>query len=124
MANYNIPGQNLVANELWTSPEVTIPEGIQQAKCQITDPNNRWGTTVGNVVKWGLQISKDAGANWDWWIPQQEGLPFGTVNNRDGSLPAVNTNSELLVAEAGSMVRIGIIVDTDIRLGFTISTIP
>lgn len=125
MPTFNIPGQNLQAGVEWQSSGQPVPAGVVEGKAQITDPNNRWDTTVGNVTYWGLQYSTDNGQSWQWTPARQNGLPFGS-HIRGGGLPTIISNQEMtngLVA-AGGLVRLVIMVDTDIRLGFDITTTP
>jgi hypothetical protein len=131
MATLTINPQSIPPGALRHSATRNVPAISRDVTIQLTDSGNAWKTTTGNVLVWGVQVSGDGGSTWDWVIYQpahadpdnpDDGnvLPFGSVS-RNGSLPSLRVAGATVLADAGSLARIAIQVDTAISLGAIIT---
>ncbi len=127
MATFNVPGTQITANVLRTSPGFTHGSNYSRARITLVDTNNQWGNTPDNsrhVIEWGLQISHDNGTNWDWGPVSQEepgGLPFGS-RDRSGGMPSLFIESSTGIGGPTDQIRLAMLTDANIRLGAQILT--
>lgn len=122
MPTNNIPAVNFQPGTERHSASVTLNSRLKDVEITLTDPNNVWNTTVGNIVQWGVQISHDGGTTWDWWI-FQTGLAFGS-RTKSGGMPSLTISSDTFLGNEGNQARLAMTVDTAIRLGATVVTTP
>lgn len=125
MAVFNVAVHQITANVELHTASVAPPGKFTQATIQLVDPNGDWPAVpdpTRHIIIWGLQMSTDGGANFEWGpILQQDegGLPFGT-RDRSGGMPA------LIVGRGdipqGARLRLAILTDADVRLGAQVVT--
>lgn len=130
MATFTIPSTLIQANTLRTTPGQTVATAIQGATITLVDTNSQWGSTpdpTRHVKVWGLQLSHDNGATWDWWLYQGDSadaslwLAFGT-RDRSGGMPSLEVSSSRIIETNGNQLRLAILADAQVRLGATITT--
>lgn len=133
MAQLTINPQSIPSGALRHSATRTITATTHDLSIQLTDSNGAWASTTGNIMVWGLQISPDSGATWQWVVYQpshadpdspDDGavMAFGTMT-RGGAMPSLGISSSTLLANVGHLARLAIQVDTTINgLGATITT--
>lgn len=120
MATFTIAPTAITANVQKNSASQTVPTASKSVFIQLTD-TGMWATTIGHITQWGVQYSKDGGATWNWGPVWQNNVPFGAVG-KDGKLPQLEIANDLNVGlNAGDLVRLAILVDTNITLGATIT---
>lgn len=120
MAVFNVPASNIQPGAERHGAAVDPPDQVTAAFVQLTDPNGVWNTTSGNIVRWGVQMSKPDGTFFntaaDWQNRGsvfQDGVPFGS-RDRAGGMPALKIESEdqngnpVSIAEPGVRVRLAI----------------
>ncbi len=134
MAVFNIGSTLITSGAERHTAGVDPPDRVTAIKVQLVDTDVVWDTTVGNIVRWGIQASKSDGtyANdaTDWNNQGglfQDNIPFGS-RFRGVAMPALRLGSTdaagnpLPVAQPNIKLRLAIQTDTNIRLGATIST--
>jgi hypothetical protein len=119
MATFNIPAQTILANMEKDSPSVTVGTKYTDALVQLTDPNNAWKTTAGNVRQWGIQRSTDGGTTWSWFL-YQTNLPFGSLDGA-GGMPSLELSTGSNQLAATDRLRLSILTDTNIVLGASVT---
>lgn len=118
MPTFTIPGTTIAPGAERHSPGQTLTANINSIVVQLTDPNNVWNTTVGNIIAWGVQKSTDGGTTWSYVISQP--LAFGS-RDKSGGMPSLGLSGSQLQGLVNDQLRLAITVDTSIFLGATIT---
>lgn len=134
MAQFTVGSTLIRAGAERRGAAVDPPDRVTAVKVQIVDTDGQWGTTSGNVLKWGIQASRVDGTfandGTDWDNPGgvfQSNVPFGSLG-RSGQLPLLRITAAdadgnpLPIAPSGVKLRLAMIVDADIRLGAAVGT--
>lgn len=145
MATFNIGSTLIQANTERVSPGQTVPSALQALRIALVDTNNQWGSVLDNtrhVKVWGIQLSRDGGSTWVWWLfsgdpatsptpvdgepaPRAANpdiwIPFG-FRDKQGNMPWISVEYSEIKETTGARVRLAILTDAQVRLGAQITT--
>lgn len=140
MATLNIGSTLINANTERQTAGQTIPSRFSQARITLVDTNNQWGAAqdpTRHIKCWGLQISRDGGTTWQWWLFSGDShdspvladgetqpraadtnlwISFG-FRDKVGGMPWLQVEASDFLEEAGSNVRLAVLTDAQVRLG-------